>query len=186
MKQYLAKFIPNSYSINLQMNFANFVGTLITPAQEFVIITEIGKEMEAIVRMARIGYDKVRGFLNGGIDSWVQANEAVKDAEIITAQEFSEKIQPQKPFILDVRNAPERVNGFLPDSLLIPVKELEAKLKIDSSIIPKDKRIYVVCRTGGRANIAISILSMFGFNQLTNIEGGILKFAADKLPLQFP
>jgi len=74
------------------LNFAIFVGTLISPDQEFVLITDVGKEMETIVRMSRIGYDKIRGFLTGGIETWIKAIEITKSAELITAKDFSEKI----------------------------------------------------------------------------------------------
>lgn len=68
--EFLTGFIPGSFFMSLGMPFAQWVGTLIKPTTRIVLVTPSGKEAEAILRLARIGYTNVKGYLEGGISSW--------------------------------------------------------------------------------------------------------------------
>lgn len=76
---------------------------------------------------------------------------------------------------MDVRNAAERVVGYLEYSTLIPLPIFEEKIKTDENLLPKNKTIFVLCKTGVRACIVCSILSKYGYTDIVNIDGGMDK-----------
>lgn len=70
-------FIPNSISIGLDGRFAEWAGTILPFDKPILLVTEPGKEKESLVRLARVGYDKMEGYLAGGYEAWQQAGEAI-------------------------------------------------------------------------------------------------------------
>src|SRR5690606_36288949 len=68
-------FIPGSVNIGLEGRFAEWAGSLLSFSQPIVLVTEPGKEKESLVRLARVGFDKVKGYLQGGYDAWVESGE---------------------------------------------------------------------------------------------------------------
>jgi len=100
----------------------------------------------------------------------------------VTANEAAQFIKKEQPLILDVRTSGEYARGHLQDAVLIPVQELQKRLKELASY--KDREILVYCATGNRSTVASKILIDNGFKQVTNMRHGIYEWANDNLPVK--
>lgn len=163
-------FIPNSINIGLNGQFAPWVGALITDLkQPLILITDKGKEKEAITRLARVGYDHTIGYLAGGMEAWQAAGKEIDAIDSISASEF-EQILNEDPKIkaLDVRKPGEYEAEHLEATLARPLDYIN---EWTSEINPKEK-YYIHCAGGYRSMIAASILKARGIDQVVDIAGG--------------
>lgn len=160
-------FVPNSINIGLEGFFAVWVGTLIEDLNtRILLITEAGKEKDSITRLARVGYDNVIGYLNGGVEAWKGAEFPIEKLENVCPASFK---QSHESFnVLDVRTAAEYANGHLSNALNIPLAELESRL----SELNKNETYYVHCKSGYRSVIACSVLKKNGIKSAVNIKKG--------------
>lgn len=107
-EDYFKGFVKGSYSLDLSTTFALWVGKLITPDNKFVIVCAQGKELEVITRLARIGYDNVAGFLEGGVENWKNSGKNLESMKSYKNQEFVEIYKKDKTIqVLDVREIGE-------------------------------------------------------------------------------
>lgn len=159
-------FIPGSINIGLNGDFAVWAGTLIPTESNIVIVAEAGKEKESIVRLARIGYDNVKGFLEGGISAWKNASLGLDLVKTFNQSDFVFK---DDFIILDVRRKGETETCKVKESIFITLSELPEKCKQ----LNKNRKYAVYCAGGYRSMIAVSILKSEGFNQVYNIKGGM-------------
>ncbi len=162
-------YVPNSINIGLDGQFAPWVGALIPDVkQEILIITEPGKEEETVMRLARVGYDYVIGYLEGGIESWKNAGKELDTIHRITADEFEANVNLEKDIVIDVRKPGEFESEHLENAVSIPLDFINDQL----SSFPKDKHFYMHCAGGYRSMIAASILKSRGWDNFTEIAGG--------------
>ncbi len=157
-------FIPGSINIGLNGQFAVWVGTLIDIRKDLVLITDIGKESETILRLARVGYEKIAGYLEGGAKSFDGKLETVKS---ITAEEMKTGMQKGID-VLDVRKPGEWNVSHLKDATFLPLSDFPKILEG----MDKGKPYIVHCGGGYRSMTAISIMKNHGFQNLINIYGG--------------
>lgn len=157
-------FVPGSINIGLNGQFAVWVGTLIDIHQPMVLVTDPGTEQEAILRLARVGYEKVAGYLKGGIESWDGALEKVAS---ITAQQMKEEMEGDVE-VLDVRKPGEWNVSHVKDATFLPLGDMPSNL----APLDKDKSYLVHCGGGYRSMTAISLMRKQGFKNLKNIYGG--------------
>lgn len=161
-------FIPGSVNIGLGGMFAIWVGTMIPDVnREIIIVAEEGKEKESIMRLSRVGFDRVIGFLHGGIDQWEKSSRNTDTINSVTADEFSKSQNPSYT-ILDVRKVDEYAVNHLEGALNFPLDFINDKL----SGLDKNGNYYVHCKSGYRSMIASSILRKNGFKNLVEIAGG--------------
>ena len=99
-------FIKGAISLPLTMDCAPWAGALFPPTTKFFVVAETGKEVEAILRLARVGYDSVVGVLEGGVDAYLANGKSVEIVEHIPAKDLTPEMT-----IFDVRNAPELLQG---------------------------------------------------------------------------
>ncbi|AYQ33501.1 rhodanese-like domain-containing protein [Runella sp. SP2] len=162
-------FIPNSINIGLKGDFAPWVGALVPDVkQEILLVTEVGQEEEAILRLARVGYDNVIGYLEGGIETWVASGQEVDTITSITPDELADKIAEEKVMVIDVRRPGEFSAEHIDGAKSLPldyISELMAEF-------PKDQTMYIHCAGGYRSMIASSILKSRGYDNLIDIAGG--------------
>ena len=169
-------FVPGSINIGLNGQFAVWVGTLIDITRNIVLVTEPGKEYESILRLARVGYEKVKGYLAGGVRAWPQKPETVKS---ITASELKNELHRKKVQVLDVRKPGEWNTSHLKDAVFFPLSEFPESL----SALDKDKSYIVHCGGGYRSMTAISIMKNNGFKNLLNVYGGFGAMKQEGLPI---
>lgn len=172
-------FIPNSINIGLDGQFAPWVGALIPDVkQEILLITDPGKEEETVTRLARVGYDYVVGYLNGGIEAWQAAGKEVDKIKRISAEEFEKEVSINKDVVVDVRKPGEYEAEHLENAVSIPLDFINEQL----ASYPKDKHFYMHCAGGYRSMIAASILKSRGYDNFTEIAGGFNAISKTSLP----
>jgi len=164
-------FVPGSISIGLDGRFAEWAGSLLPFDKKMVLVTDAGKEKESIVRLARVGYDKMEGYLDGGYAAWQAAGEKTDMVIDVEADELAMDI----PFdanllIVDVRKNPEYADGHIKNAINIPLTDL---MDPGSMADLEDRHnIYVHCAGGYRSVIAASLLKRQGIHNLRNVVGG--------------
>jgi rhodanese-related sulfurtransferase len=174
-------FIPNALNVGLDGQYAIWVGTILKPETPLVLVTTDGKEEEAVLRLARVGYENVKGYLAGGIAAWLAAGKQVDVVNSVTAEEFANHYTGSK--VLDVRRPGEQeTTGVVPDATLICLEKLEENL----GQLDNNAHYYVHCAGGYRSVIAASLLKHHGFDNITNVYGGIGAIKNTGIPLVEP
>lgn len=162
-------FIPSSIFIGIDDNFAPWVGAVVGDVnQNILLVCPEGREEETVTRLARVGFDKVLGFLKGGIAAWKEAGKEVDVIESIPATEAHHRLANEKLPIVDVRKYSEYDAEHVENALNIPLDYINDKM----SEFPKDETFYVHCAGGYRSVIASSILKARGYHNLIDIKGG--------------
>jgi hydroxyacylglutathione hydrolase len=163
--------VPGSTNIGLGGQFAMWAGSLIPLNAAIVIIADTGAQIdEAVVRLARVGIENVKGFLIGGIQSWREAGFPVDAIEQISVAQLKEQMANSNLQIVDVRRPAEYVNGHVPHALNAPLASLDKSL--GPLPLEKDKLTAVICAGGYRSSAAASLLQKQGFSNLLNVSGG--------------
>jgi hydroxyacylglutathione hydrolase len=157
-------FIPGSINIGLNGQFAVWVGTLIDIQKDLVLITDHGKEAETVLRLARVGYEKIVGYLSGGIKAYDKPLDEVKS---INSDQVKSALT-QGATIVDVRKQSEWNVSHVQDAVLLPLSDFPATL----SVLDKNNSYIVHCGGGYRSMTAISMMKKLGFGNLTNVYGG--------------
>lgn len=175
--QFSEAFIPGSVFIGLEGTFAMWVGALIKDIhQPIVLITPEGKEQEAVLRLARVGYDNTVGHLKGGVDTWRAAGRPIDKVDNVSAEEL-EKINPEN--IVDVRKPGEFEAGHIDNAISYPLDFINDHL----NDLHTGKQYYVHCKSGYRSVVAISILKKQGYKNLVDVLGGYTAIEKTGLPL---
>jgi hydroxyacylglutathione hydrolase len=164
-------FVPGSVSIGLEGRFAEWAGSLLPFDAAILLVTEPGKEKETIVRLARVGFDKVQGYLEGSYEAWKNAGEKVDMIVDVEADELMMDIPHDKNLVvLDVRRPTEFADGHLKDALTIPLNDMNDPGSMAN--IEDEQNLYVHCAGGYRSVIAASLLKRQGIHNLRNVLGG--------------
>jgi rhodanese-related sulfurtransferase len=172
--------VANAINIGLNGQYAPWVGALLDPKKILILITDEGKETEAVLRLARVGYENVKGYLQGGMPAWKKAGKPVATITSINADEFAKTISGKN--IIDVRNPGEWSSGVIENAQLIALGDLEKELHT----LNKEQPYFVHCAGGYRSMMATSILQKNGFKNITNVRGGINKIKEAGVPLIQP
>jgi rhodanese-related sulfurtransferase/glyoxylase-like metal-dependent hydrolase (beta-lactamase superfamily II) len=160
--------------------FATWCGTLLDAQKPIVILAEPGREHEAALRLGRIGFDHVRGYLASGLAALANRPDLVSTTDRLDPLTFSEELSTAgAPLVLDVRTSREYATGHIPESLNIPLNHLEERLPE----LPRDRAIAIHCAGGYRSSAAASMLAHSGFTRLTELAGGLTAWQSAKLPL---
>ena len=164
-------FVPGSISIGLDGRFAEWAGSLLPFDKPFVLITEPGKEKESVVRLARVGFAQMSGYLDGGFETWKNAGEPIDLIVNIDADEFAMDLPfDPKMKVVDVRRETEFADGHVPGARNIPLETL-----MDPGTMAEfedNENIYMHCAGGYRSVIAASLFKRQGIHNLHNIIGG--------------
>lgn len=162
-------FIPGAIWIGLDDKFAPWVGALITDLkQPIVFLAEKGKEEEVVTRLSRVGYDNTLGYLEGGMEAWVDARKDVDTVKEVGPHDFTNLYDTEKLNVLDVRKQSEYESQHIEGAVNFPLDFINRNM----SKINKDTTYYLHCQGGYRSMIATSILKARGFSHIVNIHGG--------------
>lgn len=166
--------LTRSVNVGLEGRFAETCGMVAALDDRIVLVTLPGDEQEAALRLARIGYDNVVGFLNTTPEPEAVFPTSLADLIESTARievpELATLLDTGSITLLDVRNPGERDGGFIDGSLHIPLPELAARHRE----IPQDKLLIVHCRSGWRSSVAASLLRAHGHDGTTDLIGGFI------------
>jgi hydroxyacylglutathione hydrolase len=164
-------FIPGSISIGLEGRFAEWAGSLLPFDMPILLVTDPGKEKETIIRMARVGFSKVQGYLEGSFEAWKKADEFIDLIIDVEADELMMDIPfDDRLVVVDVRKPAEYADGHLKNAVNIPLNDMTDPASMVN--LEEDQNIYVHCAAGYRSVIASSMLKRQGIHNLRNIVGG--------------
>lgn len=178
-----AAHLRGAMNIGLTGKYATWCGTLLKHDQPIVVVAEGDDYQEAIMRLGRIGFDNVAGYLQDGMRALEHEPDLVEKILRITAPALAEKrASDPKPVVLDVRAENERATtGMIEDSLNIPLNHLEERL----NEVPQNVELVVHCASGYRSAAACSILQKHGYQPL-DLVGGFKAWQASELPTVQP
>jgi rhodanese-related sulfurtransferase len=173
-EDFAAGHIPNALFIGLDGQFAPWVGTIIKDIKSrILLVTPLGREEEAVMRLSRVGYDNCIGYLENGFDNWKNAGKNIETVKSIPSQDFIQ-LYTNGANTLDVRKPGEFESGHLKNAESRPLDFILEWVELTDHSRP-----YMVhCAGGYRSMIAISMLKAKGFKDLTDVRGG---FGAIKL-----
>ncbi len=178
--EYAKGHIAGSINIGLGGQYATWAGTVLDRAKPIVIIAEPGREKEAALRLGRIGFDHVSGYLQGGMEALAGRPDLVWPTERISALAVAEELaNGNPPLLLDIRNPREWATTHVEGSVNLPLNHLQERI----AEIPRDRRIALHCAGGYRSSIAASILQQHGITNLAEMAGGLAAWEAAKLPV---
>jgi rhodanese-related sulfurtransferase len=180
-EEFGAAHLRGSINIGLGGQYATWAGTVLDRAHLIVIIAAPGRENESAVRLGRIGFDHLAGYLQNGLQSLEARPELVSFIERLSAQFAADVLATSEPpLAVDVRTPREREQKHIGGSLSIPLNHLAENLQT----LPKDRPLLVYCAGGYRSSMAASILKRSGFDSVCEIAGGIAAWESANLPVQ--
>jgi glyoxylase-like metal-dependent hydrolase (beta-lactamase superfamily II)/rhodanese-related sulfurtransferase len=176
--EFMKEHVKGSFQIGLDGSFAVWLGTMFDIKQRFVLVTEKGREKETVLRMARIGFENVAGYLADGVNTVLQAGEELVKGSSISAAEFTNDFKKGETFVLDVRGKHEYEAAHIENAKNAPVRDI---MKFIESA-DKNTHYYVHCAGGYRSVIAYTFMVNNGL-KATNVEGGFDALKNTSLPI---
>jgi glyoxylase-like metal-dependent hydrolase (beta-lactamase superfamily II)/rhodanese-related sulfurtransferase len=178
--EFAAAHLAGSINIGLSGQYATWVGTVLDRKNPIVIIADPGRENESAIRLGRIGFDHVAGYLQNGLLSLTSRPDKVAFTEHLSAPFAAELLSSTNPpLAIDVRALGERQKKHIDGSLSIPLNRLTENLHT----LPKNRPLLVYCAGGYRSSIAASLLQRSGFDSVAEIAGGLAAWESAKLPV---
>jgi hydroxyacylglutathione hydrolase len=178
-------FVPTSISIGLEGRFAEWAGSLLPFNKTILLVAEMGKEKETVVRLARVGFEKFAGYLDGGFEAWQNANERIDMVIDVDADELAMDLPfDENAVVVDVRKETEYADGHIAEALNIPLLELLDPASMTD--FEDNQNIYVHCAGGYRSVIAASLIKQQGIHNIRNVLGGwsTIKELTDKFTIE--
>jgi hydroxyacylglutathione hydrolase len=164
-------FVPGSIFIGLEGRFAEWAGILLPFDKKIILVTEVGKEEETVVRMARVGFDKMVGFLAGGFEQWQQAGEKIDMIIDVEADELAMDLPHDANLVVvDVRRETEYADGHVKAAINMPLQDMTNLALLAN--FEDHQNLYVHCAGGYRSVIAASLMKRQGLHNLRNVLGG--------------
>jgi rhodanese-related sulfurtransferase/glyoxylase-like metal-dependent hydrolase (beta-lactamase superfamily II) len=179
--QFGAGHVPGSVNIPLSGQFASWAGALLGLETDLVLVAESAdRATESRMRLARVGIERVAGYLAGGIEAWQRANQPVEMLSHITVHDL-DRLQREAADlqIADVRRPAEWEEGHIAGALLLPLNQIATAMRQ----LDPDRSIAVHCKGGYRSAIAASLLRRAGFRNVVNVTGGFDAWRAAGLPV---
>jgi glyoxylase-like metal-dependent hydrolase (beta-lactamase superfamily II)/rhodanese-related sulfurtransferase len=188
-----AEFAPahlaGSINIGLGGQYATWAGTILDVTQPIIIVAQPGAETESAMRLGRIGFDQVAGFLKGGLAAAAnresESDVSHNDSLIVSTDRLSPHVaaerlaSSQPPLAIDVRSPRERAEKWIADTAHNPLNALRAA----ALGLPRDRPLLVFCAGGYRSSMAASLLQRDGFTNVSELAGGIAAWEAAGLPV---
>lgn len=168
--EFAAGHLAGSLNVPADGRFAETAGSVVRPAEEIVVVAPQDREEEIVIRLARIGFDRVTGYLREPEGAFLAADDEVRPASRLTAAELARALDAETPpTVLDVRNPGETaVGGTVPGALTIPLAALPSRL----AEVPTDRPVVAYCAGGYRSSVAASLLRRAGHADVSDLLGG--------------
>jgi len=178
--EFASAHLAGSINIGLAGQYATWAGTILDTTHPIVIIANPGAETESALRLGRIGFDQVEGFLDGGLAA--AENNLIVSTERLSPEIAAQRLaSSQPPLAIDVRSPRERSEKRIAETLHTPLNVLRAR----SADLPRDRPLLVFCAGGYRSSIAASLLQRDGFTNVSELAGGLAAWESAGLPLSF-
>jgi hydroxyacylglutathione hydrolase len=168
-QEFCQSFVPKALNIGLDGTFAVWVGSIIEDLKTpILLVVPEGREHETVMRLARVGYDNVVGYLAGGYETWTSNNEPTDAIRSISPQTFENELPVNNYTVLDVRKPGE----FEAEHLEVATNQPLDFITAQKDSLDKSKPYYVHCAGGYRSMIFASYMKQNGFDQLIDVAGG--------------
>ena len=183
--EFAAAHLAGSINIGLGGQYATWAGTLLDAARPIVIVADPGAEAQSALRLGRIGFDQVEGFLDGGLAAVERERRepsgfAITSTDRLSPQTAADRIAgPNPPLVIDIRTPHERSEKSIKGSMHRPLNTWREGLPD----ITHDRAIIVHCAGGYRSSMAASLLQRDGFTNVSELAGGIAAWEAAGLPV---
>jgi hydroxyacylglutathione hydrolase len=172
--------LAGSVNIGLGGQYATWAGTLLSPERPIVVIAEPGRELESAMRLGRIGFDRVVGYLQDGFSSVASRPERIARTERLSPAVVADRlVSNDPPLVVDVRGPREYEAKHIEGSISIPLNRLAERARY----LPADRPLLVHCAGGYRSSVAASLLGQMGFDRVSELAGGIVAWEAAGLSL---
>ena len=169
VEDFSSSHIPGSIFIGLDGRFAPWVGEILEDvSKKLILIAPEGREKEAIIRLSRVGFDNVKGYLKGGFSSWEDSGKEIGVVETISADDFQKIYDSKKINVFDVRKLTEYQSEHIINAKNIPLNDINDFIS-DFDVSGEN---FIHCAGGYRSMIANSILKSHGIHNLVDILGG--------------
>lgn len=179
-EEFAAAHLAGSINIGLSGQYATWAGTILNREEPVVIVAHPGRESESAIRLGRIGFDNVVGYVQDGMRSLEFCPDLTVRTERYSAPLAADMLSSaDAPRLIDVRMPRERQQKFIEGSASIPLNHLVER----AGELPRDRSLLVYCAGGYRSSIAASLLQKQGFEHVSEIAGGIAAWEAAKLPM---
>lgn len=174
------EYIPNSIFIGIDGQFAPWVGVIIKELnQPIILVTPVGREKEAVIRLSRVGYDNCLGYIKGGIEEWKKQGNNTESITSISATDFNEKFNTSVLNVLDVRKPGEYESNHIDNVFSNPLDFIEQW----QNNLSKDKEYHIHCAGGYRSMIAASLLKRLGYVNVIDVAGGFAAISATDIKM---
>jgi len=174
--------LAGGINIGLNGQFATWAGTVVDREATLVLVTDPGRERETATRLGRIGFDRVAGFLAGGMQSVGARHQNLSALQRISPALAADFLATDELVAVDVRSPRERAQKCIPDSIGVPLNHLLERVPS----LPKNRPVLVHCAGGDRSSIAASLLQRAGFPGIVDLAGGFGAWEASGLPVATP
>lgn len=179
--EFAAAHVAGSLNVGLGGQYATWAGTILNRERPIVIIANPGHESEAAVRLGRIGFDSVVGFLSDGLRSLDGRPDLVTTTDRVSPALAAERLaSTDAPMVIDVRAPHEHDRAHIAGSVSMPLNHLAER----AHQLPKDRPLLVHCAGGYRSSIAASVLQQLGFRDVQELAGGIAGWETAGLPIE--
>jgi hydroxyacylglutathione hydrolase len=164
-------FVPGSINIGLDGRFAEWAGSLLNFTDPILLVTEPGLEEESVLRLARVGFENVKGYLQGGLEAWIKAGFPLDMIIDVEADELAMDLKfDENLVVVDVRKEIEFGAGHVKGAQNITLESLKDPGSM--AYLEDNQNIYVHCAGGYRSVIASSLLKREGIHNIRNVLGG--------------
>jgi len=180
--EFAAGHIRGAISVPLDGGqFQNRVGLVVPAEVPLVLVSGSDEHAERAVRaLAVIGYDRIAGYLTGGMEAWEKQGYDEASLPLLTVHELRERLTSEPSWqLLDVREASEWAAGHLPGAVHVPYYRIpQQEVPLDP-----DRPLAVICASGTRSSVAASLLQARGWKHLFSVPGGVTAWQAAGFPL---
>jgi hydroxyacylglutathione hydrolase len=178
--EFAAAHLAGTLNIGLGGQYATWAGTVLDPKRPIIIIAELGREQESEMRLGRIGFDNLVGYLEGGLHSLALRPELTASTERLSPALAAEQLlDADSPQVVDVRSPAEYGAKHIEGSINVPLNHLAER----AQELPEDRSLLVHCAGGYRSSIGASLLQQRGFKRVSELAGGLAAWEAAGLPL---
>jgi len=180
---FAAGHLAGSLNVPADGRFAETAGMVLTADTEVALIAPEDRQVEVATRLARIGFDRIAGYVADPEAAFLTRQDRVAQASRLTPGQLAELTvdvdDPAGPIVLDVRNIGEREGGHVPGSMHIPLAELSRRL----DEVPGGGPVVVYCAGGWRSSVAASLLRHHGRDDVSDLLGGFAAWQAMHEPI---
>jgi rhodanese-related sulfurtransferase len=177
--EFAAAHLAGSINIGLGGQYATWAGTILDRERPIVIIADPGREQESAIRLGRIGFDHIVGYLKDGLRSLEQRPDLTATVERVSAALAADRLAEGGAVAVDVRSPREREQKSVAGSAAMPLNHLLERI----GDLPNGRPLLLYCAGGYRSSIAASLLQRAGFSDVSEIAGGIAAWETAGLPI---